>query len=132
MTLKELVINTDSRICFVEITDKISSLVHNMGIEDGICHIFTPHTTAGIIINENADPTVKIDIIETLDKLVPQSLEYKHTEGNSPAHIKASIIGPSQTLLIQNGRLSLGKWQGIFLCEFDGPRKRRVWVKVLE
>jgi secondary thiamine-phosphate synthase enzyme len=131
MVFKELMVDTDSKVSLVDITDKISGLLQETGIEDGVCHIFIPHTTAAITINENADPTVRQDIIETLERLIPQSFPYKHLEGNSPAHIKASIIGSSRTVFIRNGRLCLGTWQGIFLCEFDGPRRRRVWVELL-
>jgi secondary thiamine-phosphate synthase enzyme len=131
MVFKELMVDTDSKVSLVDITDKISGLLQETGIEDGVCHIFIPHTTAAITINENADPTVRQDIIETLERLIPQSFPYKHLEGNSPAHIKASIIGSSRTVFIRDGRLCLGTWQGIFLCEFDGPRRRRVWVELL-
>lgn len=101
------------------------------GIRNGLCLIYVPHTTAAVTINENADPSVKRDIISTLKKIVPDSLPYSHLEGNSPAHIKASLVGPSTSIIIENGELALGTWQGIFFCEFDGPRRRKVYMRAL-
>jgi len=98
---------------------------------DGVCHIFSPHTTAGIIVNENADPDVCADMIARLDELVPVSADYRHAEGNAHAHIKATLVGQSAAIPIENGRLALGRWQGIFLAEFDGPRERTVLVTVV-
>jgi secondary thiamine-phosphate synthase enzyme len=103
-----------------------------MGVKEGICFIFVPHTTAAVTINENADPSVSKDMIMELNKIVPFQDRYQHLEGNSPAHIKASLLGPSQTVFIESGRLVLGTWQGIFFCEFDGPRSRKVYVKVIK
>ena len=101
------------------------------GVTQGICHLFAPHTTAGLTINENADPTVKADILMVLNKVVSDKEPYRHAEGNSPAHIKASLMGSGLTVLIADGRLVLGTWQGIFFCEFDGPRSRRLLVKIV-
>jgi secondary thiamine-phosphate synthase enzyme len=115
---------------FQEITDRLRDIVDVSGIESGICHIFVSHTTAGILVNEHADPSVVEDIAAQLDELVPQKKSYRHLEGNSPAHIKASFIGNSMTLFIEGGKLALGTWQGVFFCEFDGPRNRNVMVKL--
>jgi secondary thiamine-phosphate synthase enzyme len=105
--------------------------VTESGAESGVCHIYVPHTTAGVTINEGADPSVARDILSTLNKLVPHVANYKHMEGNSDAHIKTSLIGSSETVIIEGGRLLLGTWQAIFFCEFDGARHRRVMVKVM-
>jgi secondary thiamine-phosphate synthase enzyme len=113
-----------------EITDRVRDVVAASGIMSGICYIFVPHTTAGILVNEHADPSVVEDIAAQLDELVPQNKSYRHLEGNAPAHIKASLIGDSRTLFIEGGKLALGTWQGIFFCEFDGPRNRSVMVKL--
>ena len=129
--MEQLDIRTPSHACMVDITDQVSRVVSESGVDQGLCCVFVPHTTAGLTINENADPTVKSDILDRLDKLVPWRDGYQHAEGNSAAHIKASLMGPSQTILVRNGKLRLGTWQGILLCEFDGPRSRRVWVKVV-
>jgi secondary thiamine-phosphate synthase enzyme len=102
------------------------------GVEDGICIVFIPHTTAGVTINENADPSVVQDIVMELNKIVLSKEPYRHKEGNSPAHIKASLVGCSQIVFIESGRLVLGTWQGIFFCEFDGPRHRKVHIKVMK
>jgi secondary thiamine-phosphate synthase enzyme len=105
-------------------------MVKQTKVEEGICQVFVPHTTAGILINEGADPSVRRDILNQLDKIVPWSGDYQHREGNSPAHIKASLVGSSETIFIENGRLVLGTWQSIYFCEFDGPRHRQVIVKI--
>jgi secondary thiamine-phosphate synthase enzyme len=128
--MEQLDVRTPSHACMVDITDQVSRVVADSGIKDGICYVFVPHTTAGLAINENADPTVKSDILGHLDKVVPWRDGFEHAEGNAAAHIKASLMGPSHFVLVHNGRLRLGTWQGIFLCEFDGPRHRQVWVKV--
>jgi len=129
----EIVLKTNGRNQFIDITRQVESIVLQSGVKSGICVVYAPHTTAAITINENADPTVRKDIISSLDKLVPwREPFYEHAEGNSAAHIKSSLIGCSQTIIVQNGKLLLGTWQGIYFCEFDGPRTRRVLVKVIE
>ncbi len=115
----------------IDITRSIQEAVKRTGVSEGLCIIFVPHTTAGITINENADPAVPEDIVMTLNKIVPSEGGYRHSEGNSPAHIKASLLGFSQTVFVESGRLVLGTWQGIFFCEFDGPRTRKVHIKVV-
>ncbi len=129
----EIVLKTTGRNQFIDITRQVESVVLQSGVKSGICVIYAPHTTAAITINENADPTVRKDIITSLDKLIPwREPFYEHAEGNSAAHIKSSLVGCSQTVIVQNGKLLLGTWQGIYFCEFDGPRTRRVLVKVIE
>ncbi|MFC1919988.1 secondary thiamine-phosphate synthase enzyme YjbQ [Chloroflexota bacterium] len=130
--MKILEIETRSKVDFQEVTQEIQRAVESDGVGTGLCQVFVPHTTAGIIVNEHADPSVVQDITEYLDKLVPQRAEYRHMEGNSPAHIKASLVGNSLTLIINNGKIVLGTWQGVFLCEFDGPRRRRIAVNIIE
>ncbi len=127
----EISLKSRSRNEFINITQEVQNVVNKSGIKDGVCHIFVPHTTAGITINEAADPDVVEDIQRQLDKIAPADGNYRHAEGNSDAHIKASITGSSQAVFIENGRLRLGTWQGIFFCEFDGPRNRKVWVKIM-
>jgi len=125
-------VNTTHHTQFVRIDREVQRIVSESGVTGGACHVFVPHTTAGITINENADPDVTRDIIKTLDRLVPWHADYAHSEGNSAAHVKASMMGFSQTVLIENGRILLGTWQSIYFCEFDGPRSRQVWVQVLK
>ncbi len=127
----EFTVSTPSKTALVDITEKIEECIKKSNIKEGRCFIFIPHTTAGIIINENYDPSVVKDIINTLEKLIPWSASYSHTEGNAPAHIKSTILGNQVVAFIQNGRLKLGTWQGIFLAEFDGPRVRKVWVDII-
>ena len=115
----------------LDITAEVKQQVASSGLSDGLVTVYIPHTTAGVTINEGADPSVKSDIIDTLNEIVPWERVYGHAEGNSPAHIKTSLIGSSITVILEEGRLMLGQWQSIFLCEFDGPRTRFVWVKVL-
>ena len=122
-----LELKTNSQTEFLEITDLIQDLVSESKFTDGLCQIFIPHTTAAVTINENADPTVKKD----MNKIVPFEDNYLHFEGNSAAHIKSSLIGPSLSVIVQDKRLMLGTWQGIFFCEFDGPRRRKIWVKMI-
>lgn len=128
--IHKLDIKTKSQVELQEITGRIRDMVDASGIKNGNCIIFVPHTTAGIMVNEHADPSVVEDIAAQLDELVPQSKSYRHLEGNAPAHIKASLVGDSKTLFIEGGKLVLGTWQGIFFCEFDGPRNRNVLVKL--
>jgi secondary thiamine-phosphate synthase enzyme len=125
-------IKTSGKTDFIDITRSVQETIQKMGVKEGICFIFVPHTTAAVTINENADPSVSKDMIMELNKIVPFQDRYQHLEGNSPAHIKASLLGPSQTVFIESGRLVLGTWQGIFFCEFDGPRSRKVYVKVIK
>jgi secondary thiamine-phosphate synthase enzyme len=127
----KLSIKTHSKVEFQDITDRVNDAVSQSGVEEGICIVFVEHTTAGVTINEHADPDVAADIIMQLDKLVPQQANYRHGEGNSAAHIKASLTGSSLTAIVQYGELALGTWQGIFFSEFDGPRNRNVLVKVI-
>lgn len=129
--IKEITISSRSHAQFIDITGQVREAVAESGIASGICYVFVPHTTAGITINENADPSVIADMIRETDKIVPWEDSYKHLEGNSAAHIKASMMGFSQTVLVENGRPVLGTWQGIYFCEFDGPRSRKVLVKVI-
>ncbi len=122
---------TSAQTEFIDITHSVREAVRKTGVEDGICVVFIPHTTAAVTINENADPSVVQDILTELNKIVPFQEPYRHSEGNSPAHIKASLVGCSQTIFVESGELVLGTWQGIFFCEFDGPRNRKVSVKVI-
>jgi secondary thiamine-phosphate synthase enzyme len=124
-------VRTSSQTELIDITRSVQEAVKKIGIEDGICFIFIPHTTAGVTINENADPSVVQDIIMELNRAVPFKAAYRHLEGNSPSHIKASLVGCSQLVLVESGKLVLGTWQGIFFCEFDGPRTRKVHVKAI-
>jgi secondary thiamine-phosphate synthase enzyme len=116
---------------FVDITERIKKIVREKGTEEGICTLFVPHTTSGITINENADPAVTKDILKEINKIVPFDDHYNHMEGNSAAHIKASLFGFSETILVKDKSLMLGTWQGIYFCEFDGPRRRKVFVQVM-
>ncbi|MFP4082808.1 MAG: secondary thiamine-phosphate synthase enzyme YjbQ [Candidatus Aminicenantes bacterium] len=125
-----LKIKSQSKEEFMDITSKIRELVASSGIKSGMWSVYVPHTTAGMTINENADPSVRKDIIDTLKKMVPPDLPYSHLEGNSPAHIKASLVGSSVSGFIDDGELALGTWQGIFFCEFDGPRNRKIYVNI--
>lgn len=129
--IKTLQIRTEVRTEFIDITGKIQEIVRESKVRDGMCYLFTPHTTAAITINENADPSVQHDILMELNKVIPFDDNYRHSEGNSAAHIKASILGFSETVFIESGKLLLGTWQGIYFCEFDGPRTRRLHVKVI-
>jgi secondary thiamine-phosphate synthase enzyme len=122
---------TGERIELVDITGRIEAAVVNSGAKDGVCVVFCPHTTAGVTINENADPSVRQDIVRALEKLIPESSGYSHSEGNADSHIKSSLFGSSLNVIIEAGRLALGTWQGIYLCESDGPRSREVWVKII-
>ncbi|UCG83070.1 MAG: YjbQ family protein [Dehalococcoidia bacterium] len=124
-------VTTKSRVEFQDITSQVRDIVRSSGVESGICYVFVPHTTAAVTVNEHADPSVVEDIIAQLDVMVPQHSKYRHMEGNSPAHIKASLLGSMETLLLEGGELVLGTWQGVFFCEFDGPRSRKVFSKVV-
>ncbi|MCF7933182.1 MAG: secondary thiamine-phosphate synthase enzyme YjbQ [Spirochaetia bacterium] len=129
--IKALSIQTSGQVSFVDITDQVSQLVSANGAEEGLCIVYSPHTTCGITINENADPDVRHDMIHELSQVVPFEDGYQHTEGNSAAHIKASLMGSSVQIPVSRGTLLLGTWQGIYVCEFDGPRKRHITVQML-
>lgn len=128
---KTLSISTKARTELIDITDQVRSAVRASGIKEGLCCIYVPHTTAGVTINEGADPAVKRDILTSLNKLVPFDGDYLHSEGNSAAHIKAALVGVSAVCVIEDGKPSLGTWQSIFFCEFDGPRTRSVTIKIV-
>jgi secondary thiamine-phosphate synthase enzyme len=124
-------LETRARVEFQDITGQLQRQVESSGVRDGFCIVFTPHTTAGILINENDDPALQEDLTAFLGRLAPAGAEYRHNDGNCDAHLKAAVIGCSKTLLIENGRLVLGRWQGVFFCEFDGPRRRQLRVKIV-
>lgn len=124
-------VSTHSRTEMVDITAEVQEAVARLGVGDGAVAVYCPHTTAAITINEGADPAVRRDIVAVLNQVIPWDYPYAHAEGNSPAHIKASLVGSSCLVLVEEGRLCLGTWQRIFFCEFDGPRTRKVWVKAL-
>lgn len=128
--METIQIKTRSRFDFVNITTKIRQLVSNSGIQDGVVKIFVPHTTAAVTINEGADPNVVEDIIMELDKMIPLRDNYSHAEGNSAAHIKSSLVGSSEEIILENGKLILGTWQAVFFCDFDGPRNRKAYIKI--
>ncbi len=129
--IKYLDIPTDRQVSFIDITDKVNSIVSAYDITEGTCIVYSPHTTCGVTINENADPDVRRDMIRELSRFVPFEDGYRHMEGNSAAHIKASLMGSSVTIPISQGTLLLGTWQGIYFCEFDGPRKRHITIQVM-
>lgn len=127
----ELEVPTSARIQLLDITAEVQRAVREHALEDGICHVFVPHTTAAVTINENADPDVPRDVLAVLSRLVPERGDYRHREGNSDAHAKATIVGPSVTIPVSGGRLVLGTWQAVYFCEFDGPRRRRCIVTTI-
>lgn len=128
---KEFAVRTNQQIEFVKITIQVQKVIDQTGVNEGVCYVFVPHTTAGITINEGADPDVVHDMVMEINKIVPFEDGYLHREGNSAAHIKTSLMGSSATVFVQNKKLVLGTWQSIFLCEFDGPRTRRVLVHLV-
>ncbi len=128
----EIKIRSSRRIEMIDITPQVREIIRKSGVKEGICVLYVPHTTAAVTINENADPSVRVDIENTLSKLVPYGAGYAHLEGNADAHIKSTMVGPSENLLIRNGDILLGTWQGVFFCEFDGPRNRRIYIKIME
>jgi secondary thiamine-phosphate synthase enzyme len=130
--IKHVSVKTSRRTEFVDITSDVQKIVKESGVKAGVCYVYVPHTTAGVTINEGADPSVVKDIQAMMSKLVPHSAGYLHMEGNSDAHIKTSLVGTSQTIIIDKGKLLLGTWQAIFFCEFDGARTRRIHVMVME
>jgi secondary thiamine-phosphate synthase enzyme len=129
--LEAIGVSTRSRIELVEITDQVQSLLGKSRVDSGLCLVYVPHTTAAVTINENADPSVGRDVNSILSRLVPGSASYEHGEGNSDAHAKAALVGPSVVIPVEGGKLALGTWQGVFFCEFDGPRDRKVLVKLI-
>ena len=129
--VEKINLRTNRHAELIEITDKIQALVAKSKAKDGICHVFVPHTTAGVTINENADPSVRQDILNTFERLIPTGAGYSHAEGNADAHVKSSVTGSSLSVFIEDGQLCLGTWQGIFFLEGDGPRSRQVWVKII-
>ncbi len=126
-----IALSTRDRVQLIDITHRVEEVVKESGIDEGVCVVFVPHTTAGVTINENADPDVVADMIQAVNKTVPFQDHYRHGEGNSAAHIKSSLFGPSLTLLVASGGLVLGTWQGIYFAEFDGPRSRTFFIKVI-
>jgi secondary thiamine-phosphate synthase enzyme len=127
--IHSLAVKTKSRCELVELTEPINRLIEEQGVREGLCVVYVPHTTAGVTVNENADPDVAQDLLDRLSQLAPKDAGYRHGEGNADSHIKASLIGSSATLPVSGGQLKLGRWQGVFLCEFDGPRRRSVEVR---
>jgi secondary thiamine-phosphate synthase enzyme len=129
--MKTLRIKTDKRTQLLDVTRDVESVVKDSGVRFGVCYLYVPHTTAGVAINEHADPDVALDVQTVFDRLVPQQGAYRHAEGNSDSHMKSILTGASQVVFIENGKLALGTWQGIFFCEFDGPRERLMHIKVV-
>ena len=130
--MARLSVKTNSQTEMIDVTTLVQKQVTASGISEGLCVVFVPHTTAAVTINESADPAVRQDILMVLNKVIPWKEAYRHMEGNSPAHLKTSIIGSSETIVVENGRLVLGTWQGIFFCEFDGPRTRKLDIRLIE
>jgi secondary thiamine-phosphate synthase enzyme len=131
LAMETLLVKTERRTQLIDVTERVQRVVAQSGASSGVCHICVPHTTAAVLINEHADPDVATDVGATLDRLVPRTGAYRHSEGNSDSHVKAALVGTSQIVFIESGKLALGRWQGIFFCEFDGPRERRIFVKVI-
>jgi secondary thiamine-phosphate synthase enzyme len=129
--MEKIGLKTSNRAELIDITDKVQVIVNKSKVKSGMCFIFCPHTTAGLTINENADPSVRRDITNTLKNVVPEDMGYSHSEGNADSHIKSSLFGSSLSVFVEGGRLALGTWQGIYFCESDGPRTREVWVKIV-
>ncbi|QTA92410.1 secondary thiamine-phosphate synthase enzyme YjbQ [Desulfonema magnum] len=127
-----LTVKTKARTELIDITSEIQEAVQSAGLNEGLCMVCVPHTTAAVTINENADPSVKADILMVLNKIIPWEADYRHLEGNSPAHIKSTLVGASELIAVENGKLVLGTWQGIFFCEFDGPRNRKVNISFIK
>jgi secondary thiamine-phosphate synthase enzyme len=128
---QRLTVNSSKRADVIDVTERVQEAVTKSAIETGLCHVYVPHTTAGVFINENADPDVMHDFLTTLDRLVPWENGYRHAEGNAAAHVKSTLIGTAQTIPVHGGRLALGRWQGIYFAEFDGPRERQLTVTIL-
>ena len=127
--MREISVSTSSRQELKDITSKVKEVIGEIGLEKGVCTLYVPHTTAGITINESADPDVAKDIVNQLEKIAPRNEGYRHREGNADSHIKSSLIGNTARIFVENGSLQLGTWQGVFFAEFDGPRSRKVWIK---
>ncbi len=130
--MEVLRIKTGRRTQLVDVTEEVKQVVAASGVVSGVCYLYVPHTTAGVAINEHFDPDVATDLEGLFERLVPRSGPYRHAEGNSDSHAKAVLTGASQAIFVDDGKLMLGQWQGIFFCEFDGPRERKLWVKILE
>lgn len=130
--MQTLRIKTARRTQLLDVTQQVQRVVAASGVVTGICHVYVPHTTAGVMINEHADPDVATDLEGVFDRFVPHSGPYRHAEGNTDSHAKAVLVGVSQAIFVEKGELALGTWQGIFLCEFDGPRERKIWVKIVD
>lgn len=130
--IREITVRTGRRLELIDITHDVRAVVGASDVTDGVCHIFVPHTTAAVTINEKADPDVAVDIASTLGRIVPANWEYRHSEGNSDAHVKSTLVGVSELVPVRGGELILGTWQALFFCEFDGPRSRRCFVRVSE
>lgn len=129
--MERISLKTNSRIELIDITDKVQGAVAKSKVKSGACFVFCPHTTAGLTINENADPSVRRDIIHALNRLVPEDAGYTHSEGNADSHIKSALFGSSLTIFVEGGKLAFGTWQGVYFCESDGPRSREVWIKII-
>ncbi len=127
--MNEITVQSKSRTDFIDITSSVQQFADGIGMKDGLITVFVPHTTAGITINENADPDVPADMETVLDRMVPWSGGYRHSEGNTAAHVKASLMGSSVQVIVKNSKLCLGTWQSVYFCEFDGPRTRKIWLK---
>jgi secondary thiamine-phosphate synthase enzyme len=132
LAMEVLKVRTERRTQLVDVTDLVRKFVEKAGVASGVCYVYVPHTTAGVMINEHFDPDVATDLEEVFDRLAPRSGPYRHSEGNSDSHAKAALVGTSQVIFVEEGKLALGRWQGIFFCEFDGPRERKMWVKMLK
>jgi secondary thiamine-phosphate synthase enzyme len=130
--MEQFSVKTNAHFEMIDITGRVGAIVQASKVRSGICYVFVPHTTAAVTINENADPDVPRDILAELDKVIPLNDHYRHMEGNSAAHVKASLVGSSETVFIEEGELVLGVWQSLFFCEFDGPRTRKVLVKIIK
>jgi secondary thiamine-phosphate synthase enzyme len=129
--MQQLTVKTQSQTEMIDITRQVQKAIDAAGLQDGFCILYVPHTTAGITINESADPSVRRDILMVLNQMVPWKADYRHMEGNSPAHVKSTLVGASQLVVVENGQMVLGTWQGIFFCEFDGPRSRKLQIKFI-
>jgi secondary thiamine-phosphate synthase enzyme len=130
--MEVLRVKTGRRTQFVDVTEEVKRVVAASGVVSGVCYLYVPHTTAGVTINEHFDPDVATDLEGVFERLVPRSGPYRHAEGNSDSHVKAVLTGTSQMIFLEKGKLVLGQWQGVFFCEFDGPRERKLWIRILE